>query len=64
MTISGKRVNANSITMEDIDIRDYPDFSDAFASYAEFVDGTPLSESELEVLTELYGNELAHETIH
>lgn len=63
MKINGKRVNANSVKMEDVDIRDFPDFSDAFASYAEFTDGTPLNDDELSTLTEVYGNDLAHESI-
>jgi hypothetical protein len=63
MIINGKRVNANSIVMENVDIRDFPDFADAFAASAEFVNGTRLNESELELLTERYGNDLAHESI-
>ena len=63
MNLNGKRINANSIKMEDVNIRDYPDFSDAFVASAEYVDGKALTEEELEILTELYGNELAHESI-
>jgi len=41
---------------------DYPDFSDAFFSYAEYEDGTPLSDEELEQLGDENGemiNQLA-----
>jgi hypothetical protein len=40
----------NSIEVEDVDMKDYPDFSDAFISYAEFNDGTPLNDTELDEL--------------
>ena len=63
MNINGRKVNANSVVMENIDIKDYPDFCDAFASSATFVDGTPLNETELEQLTERYGNDLVHENL-
>lgn len=33
-----------------VDMRDYPDFCDAFACYAEYKDGTPLTEEELDEL--------------
>lgn len=44
------RVNVRSIEFEDIDPRDYPDFADAYISYAEFEDGTPLNDEQLEEL--------------
>ena len=48
-------VNYNSIELDGIDSDDYPDFVDAYVISAEFEDGTPLSEEELEQLTdELY----------
>ena len=43
---------------------DYPDFSDAFFSYAEYEDGTPLSDEELEQLGDENGemiNQLAQD---
>jgi hypothetical protein len=43
-----KILNLNSLEIENIDFRDYPDFVDAFVSYAEYTDGTPLTEAELE----------------
>jgi len=48
-------VNYKSIQIDGIDPDDYPDFVDAYIVSAEFEDGTPLSEEELEQLTdELY----------
>ena len=40
------KVNIKSIQIEDVDIKDYPDFCDAFISYAEYEDGTELTEKE------------------
>ena len=64
VTLDGKSVDVGSIEIEDIDTADYPDFSDAYITYAEFEDGTPLSEDELMRLEdENYGltNELIHD---
>jgi len=48
-------VDYGSIELDSIDPDDYPDFVDAYVISAEFEDGTPLSEEELEQLTdELY----------
>lgn len=48
-------VDYGSIELDGIDPDDYPDFVDAYVTSAEFEDGTPLSEQELEQLTdELY----------
>lgn len=63
IVINDKIVVRSSIVMEDVDTRDYPDFCDAYAAEAEFEDGTPLNESELETLTSEYGCELAHESL-
>lgn len=40
-----------NIEIEDIDHMDYPDFCDAYISYAEY-DGVPLTEHELDELNE------------
>jgi len=50
IVINGKKVDSTSVEVEDIDTTDAPDFSDAYISYAEFEDGTPLTEEELEQL--------------
>lgn len=62
MMINGKPVDIGSIDIEDIDTRDYPDFSDAYAAYAEFEDGTPLTDSELDELNSSFGD-VIHELI-
>lgn len=41
----------DSVEVEGIDTRDYPDFTDAFISYAE-LDGVPLTEDQLDDLNE------------
>lgn len=56
-------INRRSIELEDVDMRDYPDFCDAYISYAEREDGTPLTNEELELLNEdgELVNDIAHE---
>lgn len=64
---NGKEVARNSIELDNVDSRDYPDFSDAYISYAEYTDGTPLSDAELEKLSDENGdviNMLAHDSFH
>jgi hypothetical protein len=64
VTLDGKQVDINSIEIDNIDMDDFPDFSDAQISYAEYTDGTELSEDELMRLEdENYGitNELIHD---
>jgi len=59
----GKPVAIDSIEIEDVFRDDYPDFSDAYISYAEYEDGTPLTEDELqEFQDDQYG--LVGELIH
>jgi hypothetical protein len=41
-----KKVNINSVIIENVDYRDSPFYSDAFISYAEFEDGTELTKLE------------------
>jgi len=49
----GKLVDYYSIEIEDLDMRDYPDFVDAFISYAEWwKTGKPLKDRELEDMQE------------
>ena len=51
MTIEQLRdINQATCIVENIDLRDYPDFCDAFVSYAEWSDGTPLTERQLDQL--------------
>ena len=48
ITLNGKQVDARSIEIEGIDRCDYPDFVDAFISFATFTDGTELTSEELD----------------
>ncbi len=54
MELNGKQVFHAEV--EGVDYSDYPDFCDAYFSYAEFGDGTPLTDSELEQLTDENGD--------
>ena len=47
-----KKVNFDSIEIDANDPSDYPDFSDAYIAYAEYEDGTPLTDAELEQFQE------------
>jgi len=47
-----KQVNFKSIEVDGDDPSDYPDFSDAYIAYAEYEDGTPLTDAELEQFQE------------
>ena len=41
-----------NIQLDGVDPADHPDYCDAYVSYAERADGTPLTEAELEKLNE------------
>ena len=43
-------MTAKNIEVENVDRRDYPDFTDAYAVYAEHADGTPFTDEELDGL--------------
>ena len=61
-----KEIDWSSVEIDGIDTRDYPDFCDVYISYAEFTDGTPLSDDEMEIATTQYSDKLwslAHERI-
>ena len=45
-------VDLASLEIEGIDMQDYPDFCDAYFSKGNKLDGTPLTDDELEFLTE------------
>ena len=66
VSIRGRSVNVDSIEIDGVDTSDYPDFSDAYITYAEFTDGTPLSEFELDELYNEHGdlvNQAAHDSL-
>ena len=49
------RVNMDSLEIGDVDTADWPKFTDAYIEAATFQDGTPLTDQELDQLTdELY----------
>ena len=50
MKLHGREIENAEI--DGVDGSDYPDFCDAFFSYAEYEDGTPLTDAELEQLGE------------
>jgi len=56
--LNDPRVDWNTVKIEDIDRRDYPHFCDAFISYAETYDGTPLEDEQLEKLNRDSGREI------
>jgi len=61
----GKKVDVKSIEVEGVDSSDYPDFADAYASYAEWTNGKELTDSELDEFTDEFPGivqELAMET--
>ena len=63
-SLDGKQVNLQSIEIDGIDMEDFPDFVDAYITYAEYEDGTPLTEEELyQFEEENYGivGELIHD---
>lgn len=64
VTIDGKIVDLKSVDFDGIDHNDAPDYSDAFIVSAEFEDGTPLIEAQLEELFDLCGYDLLMDFIH
>lgn len=61
----GKRVV--DLEVDGVDGRDYPDFSDAYFSYACYEDGTELTDDELNELTDSHGdivNQMAFDSSH
>ena len=64
VTIDGKLVDLKSVDFDGIDHSDAPDYSDAFIVSAEFEDGTPLIEAQLETLFDICGYDLLMDFIH
>lgn len=57
MDIAGRKVKIGSLEIDGVDHKDYPDFCDAYFSYAEFEDdGSPLDDDQLTELTEQYSD--------
>jgi len=62
-----KGKNVVNLEVDGVDSWDYPDFSDAYFSYACYEDGTKLTDDELNELTDLHGdvvNQMAFESFH
>jgi hypothetical protein len=67
MQLHNREINRASLEVENVDPRDYPDFCDAYFSYAEYADGTPLTDDELIELGDVAGdtlNEMAYDSLH
>jgi hypothetical protein len=65
--IDGKEVDVHSLTVDGVETSDYPDFSDAYLDSGLFVDGTPLTDAQLEQLADQHPdlvNELASENVN
>ena len=65
--LDGRVVDTRSLEIDGVHRSDYPDFSDAYFAYGEFEDGTPLSDEELDRLTDERGdlvNQMAHDSLH
>ena len=59
-----ERINMRSIEIDGVDRRDYPDFADAYVSYAQYKNGRPMDELELEKLNNyLIDNGKLHELV-
>ena len=62
IVINGKAVDVQSLEIDGVDTRDYPDFVDAYFTAGSFEDGTDLSDDELSQLTDEHGD-LLHELV-
>ena len=65
--LNGKEVDMRSLEIENVDARDYPDFSDAYIGRASFTDGTDLNDQEMDQLNDEHGDlvhELAYDSLH
>ena len=66
-TMDVSKVDTNSIEIDGVDPNDRPDFADAYISYAEYEDGTPLTDGELDELTSEMPdlvNQLANDSLY
>lgn len=65
MNLNGHEVRMASVEVDGVDPTDYPDFCDAYFSYAEYTNGIQLTDEELEKLTNDNGavvHQLAYES--
>lgn len=61
--VDGKEVDMNSMEIEGIDMRDFPDFVDAYVVAASFTDGTDLTDDQLEILSTQH-SDIIQNSIH
>lgn len=59
--MNNKAIDYTSLEVDGIDTLDHPDYCDAYFSKGLYEDGTPISDSELEILSS--NGELLHEKI-
>jgi len=67
MNINGREVDRNSLEVDGVDTKDYPDFVDTYFSYAAFMDGTALTDDQLDELSQEYpdvAQEMALESLY
>ena len=53
MNLNGHEVRKASLEVDGVDPTDYPDFCDAYFCYAEYTNGIPLTDDELEQLEDI-----------
>ena len=58
MIVNNKAVDVYTIEIEGVTMSDFPDFCDSFVSYACFIDGKELCNSELDYLQDMYRHEI------
>ena len=58
MELNNKLINLNSIAVAGLDMNDYPDFADAYVEAATYLDGTALTNDELDALKDEYSSEV------
>ena len=64
-TLNGRKVI--DMEIDGVDPRDYPDFSDAYFTYACYEDGTKLTDDELDKLADQNGDvlyEMSYDSLH
>jgi len=64
-TLNGRKVI--DMEIDGVDSRDYPDFSDAYFTYACYEDGTKLTDDELDQLADQNADvlyEMAYDSLH
>jgi hypothetical protein len=63
MELNGKSVSVLSLEVDGVDSSDYPDFCDAYFSYATYENGSPLSDDDLDALTDKYSEILSERVL-